>query len=143
MPFDLKNVSATYQRLVNKIFKVQIDRNMKVHVDDMLVKSKAFRNHIEDLGETFVTLRRYKMKLNPTKYAFGVTSDKFLGFIMSYRRIEANIEKIQAIIKMSPPRSIKKVQRLTDRVATLNKFVSRSTKHYLSFFQTLKQPKNF
>ena len=68
MPFDPKNVGATYQRLVNKIFKEQIDRNMEVFVDDMLVKSKSFMNHVADLEKTFGALQKYKMKLNPTKY---------------------------------------------------------------------------
>ena len=59
MPFGLKNAGATYQRLVNKIFKEQIDRNMEVYVDDMLVKSKSFRDHVADLEETFDALRKY------------------------------------------------------------------------------------
>ena len=59
MPFGLKNAWATYQRLVNKIFKKQIDRNMKVYVDDMLVKSKSSMNHIVDLEETFSALQKY------------------------------------------------------------------------------------
>ena len=67
MPFGLKNAGATYQRLVNKIFKEQIDRNMEVYVDDMLVKSKSSMNHIADLEGTFSALRKYKMKLNPAK----------------------------------------------------------------------------
>ena len=58
-------------------------RNIEVYVDDMLVKSKEAKTHLEDLQETFDTLRRYKMKLNPTKCIFGVSSGKFLGFMVS------------------------------------------------------------
>ena len=126
MPFGLKNAGATYQRLVNKIFKEQIGRNMEVYVDDMLVKSKSSRNHVADLEETFGALRKYRMKLNPTKCAFGVTSGKFLGFMVSGRGIEANPEKIRAIQEMIAPKSIKEVQRLTGRIAALNRFVVRS-----------------
>ena len=83
------------------------------------------------------------MKLNPTKYAFGVTSGKFLGFMVSGCGIEANPEKIHAIQEMTAPRSIKEVQCLTGRIAALNRFVARSAERCLPFFQTLKQSKNF
>ena len=83
MPFKLKNAGATYQRLVNQMFSKQIGRNMEVYVDDMLVKSKEEGSHLDDLKETFKTLRQCKMKLNPTKCTFGVSSGKFLGFMVS------------------------------------------------------------
>ena len=127
MPFDLKNAGATYQRLVNHMFRPQIGRNVEVYVDDMLVKSLDERKHLEDLQETFDTFRQYNMKLNPSKCAFGVSSGKFLGFMVSHRGIEANPDKIQAILDIKPPQSIKKVQSLTGRVAALNKFVSKAT----------------
>ena len=82
MSFGLKNAGATYQRLVNKMFSKQIGRNMEVYVDDMLVKSKEELTHLDDLKETFATLRQYQMKLNPSKCAFGVASGKFLGFMV-------------------------------------------------------------
>ena len=85
MPFNLKNAGATYQRLVNHMFRPQIGRNVEVYVDDMLVKSIDEGSHLDDLQETFETLRRYKMKLNPSKCAFGVSSGKFLGFMVSQR----------------------------------------------------------
>ena len=94
MPFGLKNVGAIYQRLVNKMFSKQIGRNMKVYVDDMLVKSKEELAHLDDLKEMFATLRQYQMKLNPSKCVFGVVSRKFLGFMVSQRGIEANLEKV-------------------------------------------------
>jgi len=83
MPFGLKNAGATYQKLVNQIFSKQIGRNMEVYVDNMLVKSKEVESHLDDLEETFETLRRYQMKLNPAKCAFGVSLGKFLGFMVS------------------------------------------------------------
>ena len=72
MPFGLKNVGATYQRLMNKMFAQQIGRNVQVYVDDMLVKSRREEDHLEDLKETFNTLRSYNMKLNLGKCVFGV-----------------------------------------------------------------------
>ena len=101
MPFGLKNIGATYQRLVNKMFSKQIGRNMKVYVDDMLVKSKEELAHLDDLKEMFATLRQYQMKLNPSKCVFGVVSRKFLGFMVSQRGIEANPEKVRAILDMT------------------------------------------
>ena len=83
MPFRHKNIGATYQRLINKMFSKQIGRNMEVHIGDMLVKSKEESAYLDDLKETFTTFRQYQMKLNPNKCAFEVTSGKFLGFIVS------------------------------------------------------------
>ena len=83
MPFELKNARATYQKLVNKMFNRQIGRNMEVYVDDILVKSKEELAHLDDLRETFATLKQYQMKLNPSKCVFGVASSKFLGFMVA------------------------------------------------------------
>ena len=83
MPFGLKNAGATYQRLVNKMFNKQIGRNMKVYVDDMLIKSKEELAHLDNLRETFATFKQYQMRLNPSKCVFGVASGKFLGFMVS------------------------------------------------------------
>ena len=139
MPFGLKNAGATYQRLVNKMFSQQIGRNMEVYVDGMLVKSKEELTYLDDLKETFATLKKYQMRLNPSKCGFGVVSGKFLGFMVSQRGIEANPEKVRAIIDMTSPRTVKEVQKLTGRIAALNRFVSRATDKCLPFFKTLKQ----
>ena len=139
MPFGLKNAGATYQRLVNKMFNKQIGRNMEVYMDDMLVKSKKELAHLDDLRETFATLKQYQMKLNPSKCVFRVASGKFLGFMVSQRGIEANPEKVHAIINMVSPRTVKEVQKLTGRIAALKRFVSRATDKCLMFFKTLKQ----
>ena len=94
MPFGLKNAGATYQRLVNHMFRLQIGRNVEVYVNDMLVKSLDEEMHLDDLQETFDTLRRHQMKLNPKKCAFEVSLGKFLGFMVSQRGIESNPDKI-------------------------------------------------
>lgn len=103
----------------------------------MLVKSRREEDHLEDLRETFNTLRSYNMKLNPGKCAFGVMAGKFLGFMVSQRGIEANPDKIQAIIEMTPPKNVKEVQSLNGKIAALNKFVSRATDKCLPFFRTI------
>jgi len=81
----------------------------------------------------------YKMKLNPTKCIFGVSLGKFLGFMVSQRGIEANPEKVKAILDMTSLRTVKEMQRLMGRVATLNRFVSKAIDKCLPFFKTLKQ----
>ena len=139
MPFSLKNAGATYQRLVNHMFCPQIGQNVEVYVDDMLVKSLDKERHLDDIQETFDTLRQYNMKLNSSKCAFGVSSSKFLGFMVSHRGIEANPDKIQAILNMEPPRNIKEVQSFTEQVAAFNRFVSKATNKCLPFFKVLKK----
>ena len=82
---------------------------MEVYVDDMLVKSKEELAHLDNLKETFATLKQYHMKLNPSKCVFGVALSKFLGFMVSQRGIEANPEKEQTIINMASSRIVKEV----------------------------------
>ena len=105
----------------------------------MLVKSLNKKKHLDDLQETFDTLRQYNMKLNPSKCAFGVSSGQFLGFMVSHRGIEANPNKIQAILNMKSQRNIKEVQSLIGRVTALNRFVSKATNKCLPFFKVLKK----
>ena len=93
---------------------------MEVYIDDMLVKSRTSKTHTEDLEKTFATLKKYQMKLNPTKCAFRVTSDKFLDFMVSNWRIEANPKKIQAIQEMGSSKNIKEAQHLIGKMAALN-----------------------
>ena len=90
----LKNVGVTYQSLVNRMFTQQIGRNVEVYIDDMLVKSIREISHLDDLRETFETLRLYDMKLNPNKCVFNVASGKFLGFMVPQCDVEANPEKV-------------------------------------------------
>ena len=97
----------------------------------MLVKSQREDDHLNNLKETFDTLCSYNMKLNPGNCAFGVTIGKLLGFVVSYKGIEANLEKIRAIIEMTPPKNVKEVKSLNGEVAVLNKF--------LPFFHMLKK----
>ena len=109
MPFGLKNAGATYQRLVNKMFQKQIGTSMEVYIDDMLVKSVKAGIHVNHLAEAFQVLKDYKMKLNLTKCAFGVSVGKFLGFIVNNSGIEANPDKIRAVLDVRPPSNTKEV----------------------------------
>ncbi|XP_022842043.1 uncharacterized protein LOC111365738 [Olea europaea var. sylvestris] len=138
MSFGLKNAGATYQRLINKVFADLIGKNIEAYVDNMVVKSKKVEEYIFDLEEVFVTLRKYKMKLNPEKCVFSVASGKFLGFMITHRGIEANPDKIQALAAMESPRTKKEVQKLIGRVATLNRFMARAADRCFPFFKALR-----
>ena len=107
MPFGLKNVGATYQRLVTKIFRPLMGKTMEVYIDNMLVKSKECPNHTKHLQETFELLHMHDMKLNPLKCAFGVSSGKFSGFMVTQRGIKANPIQLRAIIESYTPTSRK------------------------------------
>ncbi|XP_022158589.1 uncharacterized protein LOC111025045 [Momordica charantia] len=112
---------------------------MEVYVDYMLVNSKQSKSHLSDLAEAFGVLRKYPMKLNPAKCAFGVSSGKFFGFMVNNRGIEANPEKIKAVLEMEAPKTLKQLQCLNGRIAALNKFVSSSTDKCLPFFEVLRK----
>ena len=94
---------------------------------------------MNDLQETFYTLRSYNMKLNPSKCVFRVTAGKFLGFMVSQRGIEVNLEKLRAILELEPPRTVKAMQSLNGKVAALNRFVSKATDKCLPFFRVLRK----
>ena len=112
-------------------------RNISAYVDDVVVRSKK-EDHIQDLRKTFANLRRHVLKLNPEKCVFGVRRGKLLGCMVTERGIEANPEKIEAIRRMKPPTTRKGVQKLTGRLASLNRFISKSAEKCLPFFKALK-----
>ena len=112
---------------------------MEVYIDEMLVKSVKAELYITHLTEAFQVLKSYNMKLNPPKCAFRVSVEKFLGFIVNSRGIEANPDKIKAMLYMLPPSNIKDIQRMTERIAALSCFVSRASDKCKPLFQVLKK----
>jgi hypothetical protein len=122
--FGLKNAGATYQRAIQACFNRQLNKNVEAYVDDVVVKTRNSSTLIDDLEETFASLREYRWKLNLNKCVFGVPSGKLLGFIISHRGIEANPNKISAITSMKAPTCIEDVQKLTRCMAALNRFIS-------------------
>ena len=109
MPFGLKNTRATYQRMMNKVFKNQIGRNLEVYLDDILFKSKSLNDHLVDLKENFIIMKNNKVKINPTKCVFGGKVLKFLGFMLIERGIKINLAKCKAILEMISPIIVKEV----------------------------------
>ncbi|XP_022040051.1 uncharacterized protein LOC110942585 [Helianthus annuus] len=125
MPFGLRNVGATYQRLMDKAFEKQIDRNLEVYVDDLVMKSREEKQMLEDIEETFKKPREYNIKLNPKKCSFGVEEGKFLGVVVTRDGFKANPEKVAAITRMPSPSTLKEAQALNERLVAINKFLAR------------------
>ncbi|XP_030970847.1 uncharacterized protein LOC115991267 [Quercus lobata] len=121
----------------------EMGKNIEVYIDDMVVKSKLAPNHIDDLGNVFQILRKYKLRLNATKCSFGVGSGNFLGYMVTHRGVEANPDQIRAIHSLQPPWNPKEVQKLTGMIAALNRFISRSADRCRPFFLLLHKWKGF
>ncbi|XP_022849947.1 uncharacterized protein LOC111372035 [Olea europaea var. sylvestris] len=143
MPFGLKNAGVTYQRMVNKVFRGLIGDVVEVYVDDMVVKSARANDHVAYLQKVFDVARQSRLRFNPEKCVFGTAGGKFLGFMITQRGIEVNPDKIRAILEMKSPTSRKIVQRLTGRVAALNRFMSRAADKCYHFFKAIGGSSNF
>jgi hypothetical protein len=143
MPFGLKNAGATYQRCMQACLKQQIGRNIEVYVDDIVIKTMKADSLLDDLRETFANLYRYSIKLNPKKCSIGVPTGQLLGYLISERGIEGNPEKIQAIVNMQPPKTLRHVQQLTGRLAALSRFISKLGEKALPFYWLLRKTDNF
>ena len=120
------------------MFRPLLGSTMEVYIDDMLVKSKQRPNHATHLQQAFDLLRKYGMKLNPLKCAFGVSAGRFLGFMVTQREIETNLAQLKAILQSPVPSFKKEIQQLTGRLAALGRFISRFTDWLKPFFTTLR-----
>ncbi|XP_075105025.1 LOW QUALITY PROTEIN: uncharacterized protein LOC107765109 [Nicotiana tabacum] len=139
MPFGLKNAGATYMRAMTTIFHDMIHKEIEVYVDDAIIKSKKQSDHVGDLRKFFQRLRRYNLKLNPAKYAFGVPSGKLLGFIVSRRGIELDPSKIKAIQELLPPKNKTEVMSLLGRLNYISRFIAQLTTTCEPIFKLLKK----
>ena len=90
MPFGLKNVGSTYQRMMTRMFESLLGKNIEIYIDDMVVNSKVVSEHLGDLRVIFEILRSYKLRLNAFKCSFAVGSGKFLGYMVTHKGIEVN-----------------------------------------------------
>ena len=86
MPFGLKNAGAIYQRAMVTLFHDMMHKEIEVYVDDMIAKSQGEDDHVANLRKLFERLRKFQLKLNPTKCTFGATSEKLLGFVVSKKK---------------------------------------------------------
>ena len=109
MPFGLKNVGSTYQRMMTRMFEPQLGKSIEVYIDNMVVKSKVVSEQVGDLRNIFEILRKHKLRLNASKCSFGVGSSKFLGYMVTHQGLEVNPDQIKAINSLQPPRNPKEV----------------------------------
>jgi hypothetical protein len=143
MPEGLRNAGSTFNRMMKLILGNQLGRNASAYVDDIVIMSEREKDHIADLTETFDNMRRNGLKLNPEKCIFGIRKGKLLGCMVSKRGIQVNPQKIEALRRMQPPSSRKEVQRLTGRIASLNRFISKAAERSLPFFKVLRTNSTF
>nr|XP_027093622.1 uncharacterized protein LOC113714023 [Coffea arabica] len=139
MPFGLKNAGATYQRTMTTLFHDMIHKEMEVYVDDIIIKSKKAENHLIDLRKLFERLRKYNLKLNPAKCAFGAPTGKLLGFIVSKKGIEIDPAKIKAIRDMPVPKTQKDVKSFLGKINFIGRFIAQLTATCEPLFKLLKK----
>jgi hypothetical protein len=133
----------TFVRAMSKTFGDLIRDRVEVYVDDIMVKTKRGSTLVEDLTQVFDKLQATHTKLNPDKCVFGVSAGKLLGFLVSHRGLEANLEKIKAVETMRPLARIKDIQNLTGSLAALSRFISRLDERALPFFKLLRKSEPF
>ncbi|KAL0295178.1 UNVERIFIED_CONTAM: hypothetical protein Sangu_2512800 [Sesamum angustifolium] len=133
------DAGATYQRTMQKIFDDMFHKNVECYVDDLVVKSKKRENHFHNLRKVFERIRRYQLKMNPSKFAFGVTSGKFLGFIVRQRGIEIEQAKIDAILRIPEPPNIHELKSLQGKLAYLQRFIPNLAGRCQSFSRLMKK----
>jgi hypothetical protein len=122
--FGLKNVGATYQRAMNLIFHDLLGVVMEVYIDDVVVKSVGFKEHMINLKLSLERMKKYGLQMNPLKCAFRVTSGRFLGFVVHEHSIQIDPKKIESIWKIGEPVCKKDVQKLLGKINSLRHFIS-------------------
>jgi hypothetical protein len=94
MPFNLINVSANFQTLINDIFREYLDIFVVIYLDDILIYLINEKNHIKQINLVFKTLEKAGMRINEPKYIFYVKEMEFLGYIMSLDEIKMDPKKV-------------------------------------------------
>ena len=138
MPFRLKNAGATYQRAATTLHDM-MHRDVEVYVDDMIVKSQYRSDHLLALKRFFDRIRQFRLRQNPKKCTFGVTSGKLLGYMVNKRGIEVDSNNIRAIIDMSAPRTEKEVKGFLGRLQYISRFIARLTDICEPIFRLLRK----
>jgi hypothetical protein len=138
MTFGLKNASATYQRAMNLIFHDLLGIIVQFYIDDIIVKSDSMDNHLANLRLVLERMHQRALKMNPLKYAFGVSAGKFLGFVINEHDIEINPKKIESIQKVQPPQSKNDMQKFLGKVNYLRRFISNLSGKIIAFAPILR-----
>ena len=123
---------------MNYIFHKLIGRIVEIYIDDVMIKSKGYKEHLVDLRETLECTRKYGLKMNPNKCAFGVSTGQFLGFIVHERGIEIGQKSIKAIDVAIPPTNKIELQSLLGKINFIRRFILNLSERVLPFSPLLK-----
>ena len=143
MPFSLKNAGATYQQTMTTIFHDMMHKKMEDYMDDIVVKSKTRARHFQTLEQVFERSRKYKLRMNPIKCAFGVSTENFLGFLVHHRGVNIDLAKVIAIATMRKPTTVRELKSFLGRVSYIRRFVPRLASVTSSLSKLLKKGVEF
>jgi hypothetical protein len=138
MTFGLKNAGTTYQHAMNYIFNDLIDMLVEIYIDDVVVKSMSIGGHLRDLRPVFEQTRRFELKMNPKKCAFGVLAGQFLSFLVHERGIEIGLKSQEAVRTMVPPTTKREVQQLIGKINFVRRFISNLSGRIEPFMDLVK-----
>ena len=139
MPFGLKNARATYQRMAMALLHGMMHNEVKVYVDDMILKYKDREDHIANLRKFFERIKEYRLRLNPWKCTFKITVGKLLSFLVSGSRIEVDPSKIKAILDMPPLKNEKEIKGFLGCLQYISLFITKLTSTYEPIFKLLRK----
>ena len=143
MSFGLKNAGATDQRTMTAIFHDMMHRVLEDYVDDIVVKSKRWEGHVKVLRKAFERCRVLKLRMNPLKCAFGVSSRKFFGFLVHNRRIDVDLAKATTIATMKLPTIVKELKSFLGKVSYIQRFILGLASITSVFAKLLKKGQSF
>ncbi|KAK1677345.1 hypothetical protein QYE76_038193 [Lolium multiflorum] len=138
MTFGLKNAGATYQRAMNYIFHDLIGKLVEIYIDNVVVKSVSTEGHLDDLRRVLDRTRKFGLRMNPKKCAFGVTAGQFLGFLVHERGVEIGLKSQEAVRTMQPPTTKKELQRLIGKINFVRRFISNLSGRIEPFMALVK-----
>ncbi|GFS65377.1 retrovirus-related Pol polyprotein from transposon 297 [Trichonephila clavipes] len=125
MPFDLSGAAPNFQRAIDIILKPVIGRFVLVYMDDVIITSPSFKDHLDHLTQVFTLLRDAGLTLNKEKCHFARDKLKYLGLIISKEGIETDNKKIRAITEMKPPKNNREVSKFLGMTGWYQKFIPR------------------
>jgi hypothetical protein len=131
MTFGLKNASATYERAMNYMFHDLIGKLVEIYIDDVVVKSASAEGHLRDLQRVLERTRKFGLRMNPKKCAFGVSAGQFLGFLVHERGIEIGLKSQETVRTMVPPTTKKELQQLIGKINFVRRFISNLSRRIL------------
>lgn len=143
MPFGVKNGRATYQRAMTIVLDGLLYVIVECYIDDIVVKSKREEDHMKHLAMVFERLREHNLKMNPMKCAFGVSSRKFLGFVVTKNGIQIDPDKVKAIVKMPPPTNLHELRSFQGHLAYIRRFISNLSGRCKPFSRLMKKGVSF